>query len=571
MAEENKQDYVVLARKYRPQNFNELLGQDALVRTITNAIKNNRLHHAYILTGIRGVGKTTTARIIAKALNCTGKDALNGATVNPCGICENCRAIAESRHIDVLELDAASRTGVDDIREILDGVRYKPTNARYKVYIIDEVHMLSKQAFNALLKTLEEPPSHVIFIFATTEIRKVPVTILSRCQRFDLQRLSIETLIDHFKNIADKENVKTEEEALHLIARAADGSCRDGLSLLDQAISLGNGEVKTDIVKNMIGLADRSLTFELFENLVSGKIEDVVANLEQQHQNGAASLTLLQDLINITHLLAKVKIVPEALNDPALSENEKNFCSRLAPNVSIAVLSKIWQMLIKGLGELNIAPLQADALEMVLIRIAYSANLPTPAEILDSLKKNSDLAVTKPQIRAAVPEEIAPASREARPALTKNDTDALCFKTPDELVDYLQNTKHPMMVYSLKHDVSFAEFTNGTMKIAVSDKINNDFLLNLQNILTEATGIRWNIDIQRGALGETIADKEAAKDLANKKDVMDLPLVKAVMTEFRGAKIDSLTRKVVPAETGESSETPAFEDDNNYFDEDNDI
>lgn len=278
MAEETKDNYVVLARKYRPQNFNELLGQDALVKTITNAIKNNRLHHAYILTGIRGVGKTTTARIIAKALNCTGKDATGGATVNPCGICENCRAIAESRHIDVLELDAASRTGVDDIREILDGVRYKPTNGRYKVYIIDEIHMLSKQAFNALLKTLEEPPSHVIFIFATTEIRKVPVTVLSRCQRFDLQRLSIETLINHFKNIIEKENLKAEDEALHLIAKAADGSCRDGLSLLDQAISLGSGEVKTDIVKNMIGLADRTLTFELFESLIAGKIEEVIAN-----------------------------------------------------------------------------------------------------------------------------------------------------------------------------------------------------------------------------------------------------------------------------------------------------
>ena len=254
MAEETNDNYVVLARKYRPQTFSELLGQDALVKTITNAIKNNRLHHAYILTGIRGVGKTTTARIIAKALNCTGKDATNGPTVNPCGICENCRAIAESRHIDVLELDAASRTGVDDIREILDGVRYRPTNGRYKVYIIDEIHMLSKQAFNALLKTLEEPPSHVIFIFATTEIRKVPVTVLSRCQRFDLQRLSIETLMTHFKNIIAKENLSAEDEALHLIAKAADGSCRDGLSLLDQAISLGGGEVKTDIVKNMIEL-----------------------------------------------------------------------------------------------------------------------------------------------------------------------------------------------------------------------------------------------------------------------------------------------------------------------------
>ena len=433
---------MVLARKYRPQNFNELLGQDALVKTITNAIKNNRLHHAYILTGIRGVGKTTTARIIAKALNCTGKDALNGATVNPCGICENCRAIAESRHIDVLELDAASRTGVDDIREILDGVRYKPTTARYKVYIIDEIHMLSKQAFNALLKTLEEPPSHVIFIFATTEIRKVPVTILSRCQRFDLQRLSIDTLIAHFKNIISKENLKAEDEALHLIAKAADGSCRDGLSLLDQAISLGGGEVKTEVVKNMIGLADRSLIFDLFESLIDGKTEKVLENLQKQHQNGANPLTLLQDLITITHLLAKVKIVPEALNDPALSENEKDFCSKIAPMVPIAVLSKIWQMLIKGLSELNIAPLQQDALEMILIRISFSANLPTPAEILDGLKKNSDLI--QPPLPAKQPKV-----PEKKPVAVETNQNATVFSSPEDMVEYLITNKKMMMAYSL--------------------------------------------------------------------------------------------------------------------------
>ena len=371
MAEEaknNQEQYVVLARKYRPQNFDELLGQDALVRTLTNAINNNRLHHAYILTGIRGVGKTTTARIIARALNCTGKDGNGGPTIHPCGECENCKAIAASRHIDVLELDAASRTGVDDIREILDGVRYKPTNARYKIYIIDEVHMLSKNAFNALLKTLEEPPSHVIFIFATTEIRKVPVTVLSRCQRFDLQRLTIEDLSKHFKNILQKEGLEADDEAIHMIAKAADGSCRDGLSLLDQAISLSDGKIQTETVKNMIGLADRSQTFSLFESLMAGKTDEVVNKLAEQYKNGANPTTVLQDLINITHMLAKAKIVPSSVGSDSLAESEKDFCKKLAPNVSIAVLSKIWQMMIKGLGELAIAPVQIDALEMILIR-----------------------------------------------------------------------------------------------------------------------------------------------------------------------------------------------------------
>ncbi len=392
-SEENKdKQYVVLARKYRPQNFEELLGQDALVQTLTNAIKNNRLHHAYILTGIRGVGKTTTARIIARALNCVGKDGHGGPTVHPCGMCENCKAIAAGRHIDVLELDAASRTGVDDIREILDGVRYKPTNARYKIYIIDEVHMLSKNAFNALLKTLEEPPAHVKFIFATTEIRKVPVTILSRCQRFDLQRLTIENLLTLFNKILKEENLEAEDEALQIIAKAADGSARDGLSLLDQAISLGEGKIKTKVVKEMIGLADRNQIFELFGNLIAGKVDDVMANLREQYKNGANPTTILQDLINVTHLLAKVKVLPQTANDESLSESEKEFCAKAAPTASIAVLSKMWQMMIKGLQELSIAPVQIDALEMILIRIAYSAGMPTVKEILDDVKKNSDVS-----------------------------------------------------------------------------------------------------------------------------------------------------------------------------------
>ena len=574
MAEDNQnqENYVVLARKYRPQNFNELLGQDALVQTLTNAIKNNRLHHAYILTGIRGVGKTTTARIIAKALNCTGKDGHGGPTINPCGICENCRAIAESRHIDVLELDAASRTGVDDMREILDGVRYKPTNGRYKIYIIDEVHMLSKSAFNALLKTLEEPPSHVIFIFATTEIRKVPITVLSRCQRFDLQRLTIDTLVNHFKNIIAKENLSAEDEALHLIAKAADGSCRDGLSLLDQAISLGGGAVKTDIVKNMIGLADRTQTFDLFEKLIAGNVNEVVQKLAEMYKNGATPLTVLQDLINITHLVAKVKIVPTFADDPSLSESEKDFCKRLAPNTPIAILSKIWQMMIKGLSELSLAPVQIDALEMILIRVAYSASLPTPFEILNDVKKKSELIPQKKQAY-----QQGEASTGSFPSTTakidEQSSSGLKFNSPEELAAYLENSRRVLLAYSFKHDMSFIKFANGQIEATASDKINNDFLLDLQKILMEATGIKWDINIVSGAVGETIADKEQAQDNANKKNVSDLPLVKAILAEFKGAKIETLTRKITADEDEESGEITAssvsYDDNDNYFDEDN--
>lgn len=454
MAEEENKDnqYVVLARKYRPQNFEDLLGQDALVQTLTNAIKNNRLHHAYILTGIRGVGKTTTARLIAKALNCTGLDGKGGPTIHPCGVCENCKAIAAGRHIDVMELDAASRTGVDDIREILDGVRYKPTNARYKIYIIDEVHMLSKNAFNALLKTLEEPPAHVKFIFATTEIRKVPVTVLSRCQRFDLQRLTIEDLTKLFNKIVAAENLKAEDEALHMIAKAADGSARDGLSLLDQAISLGAGVVKTDIVKEMIGLADRSQTFELFEKLVLGDTKETIIKLQEQYKNGANPTTLLQDLINITHLLAKTKLVPSFVNDPSLSEAEKELCQRLGAKVSIAVLSKMWQMMIKGLGELQVAPVQIDALEMILIRIAYSASLPTPYELLNDVKKNSNLSLSRPAAAAtSAPAPVFRAAPAAEPDSELSDTPKFqAFDRLTDLVNYLEQKKMPLAEYALK-------------------------------------------------------------------------------------------------------------------------
>lgn len=572
MAEEKNKDnqYVVLARKYRPQNFEDLLGQDALVQTLTNAIKNNRLHHAYILTGIRGVGKTTTARLIAKALNCTGLDGKGGPTIHPCGVCENCKAIAAGRHIDVMELDAASRTGVDDIREILDGVRYKPTNARYKIYIIDEVHMLSKNAFNALLKTLEEPPAHVKFIFATTEIRKVPVTVLSRCQRFDLQRLTIEDLTKLFNKIVAAENLKAEDEALHMIAKAADGSARDGLSLLDQAISLGAGVVKTDIVKEMIGLADRSQTFELFEKLVLGDTKETIIKLQEQYKNGANPTTLLQDLINITHLLAKTKLVPSFVNDPSLSEAEKELCQRLGAKVSIAVLSKMWQMMIKGLGELQVAPVQIDALEMILIRIAYSASLPTPYELLNDVKKNSNLSLSRPAAAAtSAPAPVFRAAPAAEPDSELSDTPKFqAFDRLTDLVNYLEQKKMPLAEYALKNDVSVSEFSNGFIKMTVSEKIHPDFILNLHKILTEATGLTWKIELSRGALGVTLADLERAAEEEEKRNIMEYPLVKAIMAEFKEAKIETATRRITETDDDEEID---FGSDNNelIYDEEN--
>ncbi len=584
MAEENTDNqYVVLARKYRPQTFEDLLGQDALVQTLTNAIKNNRLHHAYILTGIRGVGKTTTARLIARALNCTGLDGKGGPTIHPCGVCENCRAIAAGRHIDVMELDAASRTGVDDMRELLDGVRYKPTNARYKIYIIDEVHMLSKGAFNALLKTLEEPPAHVKFIFATTEIRKVPVTILSRCQRFDLQRLSIETLMQLFHKIIAAENLKADEEALEMVARAADGSARDGLSMLDQAIVLGDGKIKTETVIEMIGLADRTQTLALFEHLIAGSIPDVLKNLQLQYKNGANPMAVLQDLIDVTHMLTKAKIVPAALNTEMLSENDRELCTKLAGSLSVAVLSRMWQMMLKGLTELNSAPAPLDALEMILIRIAYSASLPTPAELLEEVKKKSDLNPIAPKISVSTPQiatvhtmpqpansfvakpTITPAPQpEVKPVSTPAPTpSAPCpMNNISQLAAYLEEHKKMRLEYSLKNDVSIENFGNWQIELTLSDKAPVDFVSSLRQVLTEATGGEWQIIQHRGTLGETLADKENAAIDADKRSAAEHPLVKAVYAEFKGARIDTITRKI--SETApEDSDTEEENDKEN--------
>src|SRR5882724_2700275 len=350
--------YRVLARKYRPVDFTTLIGQEAMVRTLRNAIASGRIAHAFMLTGVRGVGKTTTARIIARALNCTGPDGKGGATVDPCGVCDNCKAITEDRHVDVIEMDAASRTGIDDVRELIEGVRYRPVSARYKVYIIDEVHMLSEKAFNALLKTLEEPPPHVKFLFATTEIRKVPVTVLSRCQRFDLKRVPHDVLVAHFGRIAETEKVEISPEALALIARAADGSVRDGLSMLD-----------------------------LFEKVMKGDAAAVVASLGEMHDSGADPVVILQDLLELTHWVTRLKVAPEAAAASADSERTQGLA--MAGKLTMASLTRAWTFLLKGLQETLTAPSPLRAAEMALIRLCYAAALPSPSDAIKALQNGA--------------------------------------------------------------------------------------------------------------------------------------------------------------------------------------
>ena len=422
-------EYRVLARKYRPSTFGELIGQDVLVRTLTNAIRLNRVHHAFILTGVRGIGKTTTARLIARALNCVGPDGTGGPTIDPCGACVHCVAIAEDRDVDVLEMDAASNTGVDDVREIIDSARYRPVAAKFKIYIIDEVHMLSRNAFNALLKTLEEPPEHVKFVFATTEIRKVPVTILSRCQRFDLRRLDEAELAAHLTDIAGREQAEVSEDAIALLARAADGSVRDGLSLLDRVIAqsdaatdaasdaasdAGPGPVSADRVRALLGMANRSQSLDLFEKIVAGEAPAAIGHAGGMYRDGAVPLLIVQDLMDIAHWLTRLKLTPDARASGAgASATDAKRAAGLAGRLQMGALSRTWQMLLKGAGEVQLAPQPMTALDMLIVRLCYAAELPTPADLIERLESGAGPAAAAD----ARPAPNAPSSPAPEPPL----------------------------------------------------------------------------------------------------------------------------------------------------------
>lgn len=565
--------YRVLARKYRPATFADLIGQDALVRTLKNAIDTGRLAQAYILTGIRGIGKTTSARIIARALNCIGPDGKGGMTTEPCGVCEHCRAIAEGRHVDVVEIDAASNTGVDNVREIIETTRYNPTSARFKIYIVDEVHMLTKQAFNALLKTLEEPPERVKFIFATTEIRKVPTTVLSRCQRFDLRRVDVEPLTQHFKNIIEKENLKAEDDALRLIARAADGSVRDGLSLLDQAIAHGGGNVTADFVRAMIGLADRAAVFDLFEKLMNGDIKSALDLFNAQYDLGAEPLVVLQDLLDLTHWLTRAKIAPELADDPSMASAERERGAEMAKKLSMPVLTRTWQMLLKGINETVYAPSAKQAAEMLLIRLAYAAELPPPAEIIGSLgsAKTAPAPMTttgtssfsnapKAQsdwggIRAAVGASSAPVPE----SLPKTQPKLSSFA---DVVAYAYKQNEMILAFNLENYASIVRFEFGCIEFYPLEKAPLNLANELAEKLNEWTGKRWLVSVVNKPGGMTLA-QEAKKNEENLRKKMSVhPLVSAIIKTFPGAHLESVRlQKGIEADLPETEEFSAFQEE----------
>ena len=553
--------YRVLARKYRPASFADLVGQEALVRTLKNAIETGRVAQAYMLTGIRGVGKTTSARIIARALNCVGPDGKGGMTANPCGVCEHCRAIAEDRHVDVIEMNAASNRGIDNIREIIETTRYNPTSARFKIYIIDEVHMLTNEAFNALLKTLEEPPERVKFIFATTEIRKVPTTVLSRCQRFDLRRVEPELLTVHFKNIVQKENVEAEDEALRLIAKAADGSVRDGLSLLDQAIAHGGGKVTAEFVRAMIGLADRAAIVDLFEALMKGDIHAALDLFNRQYASGADPMIVLQDLLDLTHWITRVKIAPELADDPSMAQTERDRCAALAKTLPMGVLTRDWQMLLKGVGEVLTAPSAKQAAEMVLIRLAYAAELPPPADLIKDIK-NTPAPVFTPSHSSA------PASSDwggvravaggvpmtqAAPA----PQGTVMFDTLADVVAYAYKQKEMLFAYNLQNCVSLVSFEQGKIEFYPMEHTPANLASDMAEKLKAWTGKTWLISVVNKQGGKTLL-QEAQETKANLRKTMSAnPVVSAVIMAFPGAKIDSIRERA--EETDDTSNSEDYE------------
>jgi DNA polymerase-3 subunit gamma/tau len=556
--------YRVLARKYRPQIFDDLIGQEAMVRTLRNAFAQGRVAHAFMLTGVRGVGKTTTARLIARALNCTGPDGTGGPTADPCGVCANCTAILADRHPDVTEMDAASRTGVDDVREIIEATRFRPMQARMKVFVVDEVHMLSRNAFNALLKTLEEPPPHVTFVFATTELRKVPVTVLSRCQRFDLRRIGTAELAALFGRVAQAEGIAIEDEALLAIARAADGSARDGLSLLDQAIAQheGDGAIAAARIMDMLGLADRTVVFDLLDSVLGGRVAEALAITARLHELGADPGLTLADLLELVHLLTRLRTVPALREDPALAELERVRGAALADRLSVPDLVRAWQVLLRGIGEVEQAPDRNAAAEMVLIRLCHAADLPPPGELVKRLAGASATGGTAAASAlqsgsgssgsvasgsagsgggssgavASGGAAVARAMPMASPAPSDAPMEAPKLSGWRDVVA-LAAGREPLLHAHLLHSAHLVRFAPPVIELRPEPDAPRDLAAGLSRLLQEVTGRRWTIAVSAEEGEATLAQLGSAADAARREAASEHPLVRAILAAFPGAVV----------------------------------
>ncbi len=575
--------YQVLARKYRPETFADLVGQDAMVRTLKNAFEADRIAQAFIMTGIRGTGKTTTARIIAKGMNCIGPDGQGGPTTDPCGQCEHCVAIMEGRHVDVMEMDAASRTGVGDIREIIDSVHYRAASARYKIYIIDEVHMLSKNAFNALLKTLEEPPEHVKFIFATTEIRQVPVTVLSRCQRFDLRRIEPEAQIGLLRKIADAEGAAITDEALALITRAAEGSARDAQSLLDQAISHGAGETSAEQVRAMLGLADRGRVLDLFDMILRGQAAEALTELSAQYADGADPMAVLRDLAEVCHWVSVVKITPEAAEDPTISPDERTRGQAMAGELPMRVLSRMWQMLLKALEEVAMAPNAMMAAEMAVIRLTHVADLPSPDELVRKLQDATPPPTAPAAPRTApsgngtsavsatpAPTHSAPAGPTASGAQTAVAlaTDALHhYARFEDVVELIRAHRDVKLLVEVETGLRLVSYQPGRIEVNPTPDAAPDLIGRLGSRLQAWTGNRWAISVADGG-APTIAEVRDAAENAIRSEAEQHPLVQAVIAAFPKAKITEIRTEAEKAQDALEDALPEVDEEWDPFDDD---
>ncbi|MBW6507216.1 MAG: DNA polymerase III subunit gamma/tau [Rhodobacteraceae bacterium] len=584
MSDPSAQGYQVLARKYRPATFVDLIGQEAMVRTLRNAFATDRIAHAFILTGVRGVGKTTTARIVAKGLNCIGADGAGGPTTEPCGVCEHCRAIAEGRHVDVLEMDAASRTGVADIRDIIESVQYRSASARYKVYIIDEVHMLSNSAFNALLKTLEEPPPHVKFIFATTEIRKVPVTVLSRCQRFDLRRIEPEVMIAHLTAIAAREGAEIAPEALALITRAAEGSVRDAMSLLDQAIAHGAGVTGPDQVRAMLGLADRSRVLDLFDMVLRGQAGDALSELGAQYADGADPIAVLRDLAEITHWVSVIKITPEAAEDPTVAAAERARGQAMADAIPMRVLTRLWQMLLKALDEVSLAPNGMMAAEMALIRLTHVADLPDPGTLIKRLQQGnpgaSPAAAGRATPGSAAPNRSGPTASShhaprasaqpsgAATALADQPETALArYARFDDVVALIQRMRDVRLLIEVETHLRLVHYAPGRIEFEPTGDAPRELASTLAARLQGWTGARWGISVTNTGGGATIAETRAAELRGAEAQALQSPTVQALFAAFPAARFLGITTPDSLADSVAAEAPPTAEDDWDPFED----